>query len=95
MLDITLDMTQLTPGVNNRDVRDLDAEDFCEGFKFISHSLTHIALRKPNNVYLTQPKPKYVLGEIAKAMRHWDNLVSRATFSPLSTYSCYQLTGTR
>lgn len=81
MLDITLDMTQLAPGVNtNRDVRDFDAEDFCEGIKYITHSLTHLALRKPNNVYLTQPKPKYVLGEIAKAMRYWDNLVS---FIPL------------
>lgn len=83
MLDITLDMTQLAPGVNaNRDVRDLDAEDFCEGIKYITHSLTHLALRKPNNVYLTQPKPKYVLGVIAKAMRDWDNLASHATFSP-------------
>jgi len=52
----------------------LDAEDFCEGIKYITHSLTHLALRKPNNVYLTQPKPKYVVGEIAKAMRDWDNL---------------------
>jgi hypothetical protein len=85
MLDITLDMTQLAPGVNtNRNVRDFDAEDFCEGIKYITHSLTHLALRKPNNVYLTQPKPKYVLGEIAKAMRVWDNLASRTTFSPLS-----------
>jgi hypothetical protein len=83
VLDITLDMTQLAPGVNaNRDVRDLDAEDFCEGIKYITRSLTHLAIRKPNNVYLTQPKPKYVLGEIAKAMRYWDNLVSQATFSP-------------
>jgi hypothetical protein len=83
MLDITLDMTQLAPGVNtNSYVRDFDAEDFCEGIKYITHSLTHIALRKPNNVYLTQPKPKYVLGEIAKAMRNWDNLASHATLSP-------------
>jgi hypothetical protein len=83
MLDITLDMTPLAPGVMaNGNVRDLDAEDFCEGIKYITHSLTHLALRKPNNVYLTQPKPKYVLGEIAKAMRKWDNLASHATFSP-------------
>ena len=81
MLDITLDVTQLAPGVNtNRDVRDLDAEDFCEGIKYITHSLTHLALRKPNNVYLTQPKPKYVLGEVAKAMRNWDNLASPCHF---------------
>ena len=85
MLDITLDMTQLAPGVNaNRDVRDFDAEDFCEGIKYITHSLTHLVVRKPNNVYLTQPKPKYVIGEIAKAMRDWDNLASHAaTLSPL------------
>ena len=87
MLDITLDMTQLAPGVNtNRYVRDFDAEDFCKGIKHITYSLTHLALRKPNNVYLTQPKPKYVLGEIAKAMRYWDNLASHshATLSPPS-----------
>lgn len=83
MLDITLDVTQLTPGVDaNRDVPDLDAEDFCEGLKGISKSLTHLVLRKSNNVYLTQPKPKYVLGEIAKSMRNWDNLVcDHAPFS--------------
>ena len=76
MLDITLDVTQLAPRVNpNRDVRDLDAEEFCVGLKDITKSLTHLVLRKSNNIYLTQPKPKYVLGEIAKAMRAWDNLV--------------------
>ncbi|KAF8815530.1 hypothetical protein BYT27DRAFT_7079768 [Phlegmacium glaucopus] len=75
MLDITLDVTQLAPGVNpNRDVRDLDAEDFCQGLKDVTKSLTHLVLRKSNNIYLTQPKPKYVLAEIAKAMRNWDNL---------------------
>lgn len=85
VLDITLDMTLLAPGViANRDVRDLDAEDFCEGIKHITHSLSHLILRKPNNVYLTQPKPKYVLREIAKAMQDWDNLASHAIFSPLS-----------
>lgn len=76
LLDITLDVTQLAPGVNpNRNVRDLDAEDFCEGLKHINQSLTHLVLRKSNNVYLTLPKPKFVLAEIAKAMRNWDNLV--------------------
>ena len=95
MLDITLDMTQLVNA--NRDVRDLDAEDFCEGLKHITQSLTHLVVRKPNNVYLTQTKPKYVLGEIAKAMRNWDNLVCHATFSPLYfTHSMPQfMTGTR
>ena len=95
MLDITLDMTQLAPGVNtNRDVRDLDAEDFCEGIKYITHSLTHLALRKPNNVYLTQPKPKYVLGEVAKAMRYWDNLVNVIPLFLPSLFT-HSLTGTR
>lgn len=95
MLDITLDMTQLAPGVNtNRDVRDLDAEDFCEGIKYITHSLTHLALRKPNNVYLTQPKPKYVLGEVAKAMRYWDNLVKVIPLFLPSLFT-HSLTGTR
>jgi len=75
LLDITLDVTQLAPGVNpNRNIRDLDAEDFCQGLKYITQSLTHLVLRKSNNVYLTLPKPKYVLAEIAKAMRNWDNL---------------------
>ncbi|KAF8962134.1 hypothetical protein BDZ97DRAFT_1759534 [Flammula alnicola] len=72
MLDITLDTTQLSPGVHGH-IRDLDAEEFCEGLKEVT-SLTHIVIRKPNNVYLTQPKPRYVLSEVAKAMYTWDDL---------------------
>ncbi|CAA7257500.1 unnamed protein product [Cyclocybe aegerita] len=70
MLDIALDITQLCPATQGI-VRDLDAEDFCEGLKEIK-GLTHLVVRKPNNVYLTQPKPRYVLAELAKAVNVWD-----------------------
>jgi len=73
MLDLTLDVTQLSPRTRGQ-VRDFDAEEFCDGLKEVT-SLTHIIIRKPNNVYLTQPKPRYVLSEIAKAMQCWPNLV--------------------
>lgn len=96
MLDITLDMTQMAPGVSvNGDVRDLDAEDFCNGLKHVTYSLTHLVIRKPNSVYLTQTKPKFVLGEIAKAIRNWDNLVIHSTLSPLFSLIYEFTTGTR
>ncbi|KDR79205.1 hypothetical protein GALMADRAFT_223443 [Galerina marginata CBS 339.88] len=72
LLDITLDSTQLAPRVSGH-VRDLDAEDFVEGLHELS-SLTHIVIRKPTNVYITQPKPRYVLSAVANAMRHWNDL---------------------
>ncbi|KIM43774.1 hypothetical protein M413DRAFT_388504 [Hebeloma cylindrosporum] len=72
VLDITLDVTQLSQRVHGP-IRDFDAEEFCEGLKDLV-SLKHIVIRKPNNVYLTQPKPRYVLSGIAKAMQGWDNL---------------------
>ncbi|KAJ3514510.1 hypothetical protein NLJ89_g2332 [Agrocybe chaxingu] len=72
MLDIALDVTQLCPATQGI-VRDLDAEDFCEGLKTIK-GLTHLVVRKPNNVYLTQPKPRYVLAELAMAVNVWDRL---------------------
>ncbi|KAF8154526.1 hypothetical protein B0H34DRAFT_526740 [Crassisporium funariophilum] len=72
-LDLTLDAPQLAPSVHGN-VRDLDAEEFCEGLKAISRSVTHIVLRKSNNVYLTQAKPRFVLMEVAKAIQYWDQL---------------------
>lgn len=71
-LDITLD-TSLA--LTSR-VRDLDAEDFSRGL-FKIESLTHIVVRKPGNVYLTQSKPAYVLSQLAKAVEGWEQLVGR------------------
>ncbi|KAH9475855.1 hypothetical protein JR316_0011415 [Psilocybe cubensis] len=70
-LDITLDSTQLSGA--SGPIRDLDAEEFCEGLKELT-ALTHIVIRKPNDVYITRPKPRYVLSEIAKAMNSWEHL---------------------
>lgn len=95
MLDITLDVTQLAPGVYAHRERDLDAEDFCDGLKDITSSLTHLVLRKSNNVYLTQPKPRHVLGEIAKAMRHWDNLVCHSLSAFPISFKVQSITGPR
>ena len=72
LLDITLD-TSLALTAR---LRDLDAEDFCRGL-FKINSLTHIVVRKPGNVYLTQSKPVYVLSQLAKAVERWDQLVGQ------------------
>ena len=78
LLDVSIDITQLAPNVPGQ-VRDLDAEEFCEGLKELS-SLKHLVLRKPNNVYLTQPKPRYFLSAVAKAMCGWNELVCVSSF---------------
>ncbi|PPQ88177.1 hypothetical protein CVT25_005142 [Psilocybe cyanescens] len=70
-LDLTLDSTQLSGA--SGPIRDLDAEEFCEGLKELA-ALTHIVVRKPNDVYITRPKPQYVLSEIANAMVNWNQL---------------------
>jgi hypothetical protein len=72
-LDLTLDVAQLSPAVR-APIRDIDAEEFCKGLTEIT-SLTHIVVRKPGNVYLTQPKPRAVLLELAEAMQSWNELV--------------------
>ncbi|KAF9479120.1 hypothetical protein BDN70DRAFT_932791 [Pholiota conissans] len=77
-LDLTLDVPQLSLAVQGN-MRDLDAEEFCEALKDVK-ALTHIVIRKPGNVYLTQPKPRYVLFEVAKAMNGWNDL-EHATLS--------------
>ncbi|KAF8192947.1 hypothetical protein BJ912DRAFT_1093804 [Pholiota molesta] len=71
-LDLTLDVAQLSPAVR-APIRDIDAEEFCKGLTEIT-SLTHIVVRKPGNVYLTQPKPRAVLLELAEAMQSWNEL---------------------
>ncbi|KAF8877935.1 hypothetical protein CPB84DRAFT_1966255 [Gymnopilus junonius] len=49
------------------------SEEFCEGLKDLV-GLTHLVVRKPSHVYLTQPRPRIVLSEVAKAMDSWDEL---------------------
>ena len=73
LLDVSLDATLLCPALVGN-VRDFDAEEFCEPLKGLT-GLTHFALAKPGSVYLTQPKARYVLAEIARAMMRWDQLV--------------------
>ena len=72
-LDIILDTMAVAPGVQG-DVRDLDAEEFCAALTEMT-ALTHLVVRKPCNVYLTQPRPRYVLSALAEAMHSWDKLV--------------------
>jgi hypothetical protein len=74
-LDITLD------SVLNSQVHDPDTEQFCTGLHHL-HALTHIIVRKPNNVYLTRPKLQYVLLELTKAVHHWPDLVRLFTLTP-------------
>lgn len=78
LLDIMLDTTQLSPAVSGQ-VRDLDAEEFCEGLNELE-ALTHLVVRKPSHVYLTQPKPRYVLSEVANAIDSWNELVCSFLF---------------
>ncbi|PPQ69646.1 hypothetical protein CVT24_001219 [Panaeolus cyanescens] len=78
-LHITLD---ITPGFGTHPAlplhatfRDLDAEEFCDGLQYLS-GLLHLVITKPNNVYLTHFKPKYVLAEISRSLVGWTNLES-------------------
>lgn len=89
MLDITLDVSQLSPGVNGV-VRDLDAEEFCDPLRELP-ALKHLVIRKPHHVYLTHPKARYVLTEVGKAVQTWDQLVrsARSSFSSPFCSRCY------
>lgn len=78
-LDIILDTMPVAPGVHG-DVRDLDAEEFCAALADMT-ALTHLVVRKPCNVYLTQPRPRYVLAALAEAMLAWNELVRLPLFS--------------
>ncbi|KAF9044258.1 hypothetical protein BJ165DRAFT_188860 [Panaeolus papilionaceus] len=78
-LQVNLDVT---PGLGTNPalllhstIRDLDAEEFCDGLQYVS-GLTHLVVSKLNNVYLTHFKPKYVLAEISRALALWNNLES-------------------
>jgi len=73
LLDVSLDATLLCPALVGN-VRDFDAEEFCEPLKDLT-GLTDFVLAKPGSVYLTQPKARYVLAEIARAMMNWNQLV--------------------
>ncbi|PPQ97926.1 hypothetical protein CVT26_002988 [Gymnopilus dilepis] len=86
LLDVMLDTTQFGPGLGlgvsgsgHGQVRDLDAEEFCEGLREV-RGLTHLVVRKPGHVYLTQAKPRYVLAEVARAVEGWDELVRIFSF---------------
>lgn len=67
-LDLTLDSILNTQG------HEPNTEEFCKGLYELKR-LSHIVVRKPNNVYLTRPKLQYVLSEMARAMYNWDDLV--------------------
>jgi len=90
-LDITLDasppteefarqfFSQMGMSVNHVHVKiagssDSDAEDFCKHFHALT-SVTHLTVRKQSNVYLTQPKTRLVLSQLARAIKAWQDLV--------------------
>jgi hypothetical protein len=80
-LDITLD------SLLNTQAHDPDTEQFCQSLHQL-HALTHIVVRKPNNVYLTRPKLQNVLSEMSKAMHAWPDLVC---FSLINNFKKFTL----
>jgi len=84
VLDMTLDGPSLaTVGLwrtrprNNLRVQyeELDfIEEFCKHLDKLA-SITHLRIRKSNNVYLTQAKPRRFLSNLAKATIAWKDLV--------------------
>ena len=57
-----------------------DAEDFCKHLHGLT-SVTHLTVRKPKDVFLTQPKTRFVLSQLAKAIKAWKDLVRCSLFS--------------
>lgn len=47
---------------------------FCTGLLELT-SLTHIVIRKPVHSQLVQPRPQYILSQLAKAIQRWEQLV--------------------
>lgn len=54
---------------------DPDAEAFCYALEQC-HSITHLTMRKDPALYLTHPRPIYILQRLAQVVHHWPNLVS-------------------
>lgn len=57
------------------DPSDVDAAAFCCALER-RHSVVHLTIRKDPAVYLTHPRPVFVLQRLAHAVHHWTNLVS-------------------
>lgn len=55
-------------------VIDTDAEELCNVLETMK-GIQHITLRKSNAVYLTQPRPRYLISRVAQAMHGWQKLV--------------------
>lgn len=51
-----------------------DDEDFCKHLDELT-SVTHLTVRKPSHVYLTQKKTQLVLSKLAGAIKVWKGLV--------------------
>ncbi|EGN94564.1 hypothetical protein SERLA73DRAFT_163095 [Serpula lacrymans var. lacrymans S7.3] len=54
------------------DAVDVDAQAFCDVLEQID--LKHVTVRKPTSVYLTHPKPRYILSRLSAAVSKWSHL---------------------
>lgn len=54
---------------------DADAEAFCSALEQ-RRTIMHLTIRKDPAVYLTHPRPIYILQRLAQAVPHWTDLVS-------------------
>ncbi|PFH48822.1 hypothetical protein AMATHDRAFT_5459 [Amanita thiersii Skay4041] len=72
ILDFSLDAGISPPPPPAADV-DQDTTEFCDALQSMTY-LRHLVVRKPNMVYLTLPRTKYILSQLADALQSWDHL---------------------
>lgn len=81
---MSLDACPSNLGVSGGGYRDLDAEEFTRHLCSVIRTgrseesrvgISHFVLRKSANVYLTQQRPRYILGHLAEALEENESLV--------------------
>ncbi|KAI9566083.1 hypothetical protein HD554DRAFT_2026010 [Boletus coccyginus] len=72
-VDICLDAGRPHQTSRPADPNDVDAEAFCYALEQRC-TITHLTLRKHPAVYLTHPRPIYVLQRLSQAVPRWTNL---------------------
>ena len=76
--------------VNIAGASDSDDQDFCKHLHELT-SVTHLTVRKPSHVYLTQTKTRLVLSQLAGAIKAWKHLVRSliSSFSISKILECF------
>jgi len=73
-LDITLATEEEHDEYSNRSPGEI-AQEFADALKGLT-GVEHLTLRKPSFVYLSLPRPRYIITAVANAIPAWSTLVS-------------------